>query len=86
MAPTHQIEGSYLKTWLVIGPFIPDDLRKDFLDGVGGEANVQPEEGHKVPFGYENELVWSKYDADGEGIVNLLNAFPLAQRKEHVTA
>jgi hypothetical protein len=40
--PTHPVDGEYIKEWLVLGPFFPDDLEKDFLAGVGGEANVAP--------------------------------------------
>lgn len=34
----------YVKEWLVLGPFFPDDLETDFLADVGGEANMEPRE------------------------------------------
>ncbi|MBM3239949.1 hypothetical protein FJZ31_26995 [Candidatus Poribacteria bacterium] len=40
--PTHPVDGEYIQEWLVLGPFFPDDLEKDFLADVGGEANINP--------------------------------------------
>jgi len=48
--PIHPVDGEYIKEWLVLGPFFPDDLEKDFLIDVGGEANIQPKEGDTVLF------------------------------------
>jgi len=45
---THAIDGEYIKEWLVLGPFFPNDLLTDFLANVGREANVQPNEGDTV--------------------------------------
>ncbi|MCH8291533.1 hypothetical protein IH992_10585, partial [Candidatus Poribacteria bacterium] len=47
-APVHSIDGQYIKEWLVLGPFFPDDLETDFLADVGGEANINPKEGDTV--------------------------------------
>ena len=35
-------DGKYIREWLVLGPFFPDDLDRDFLADAGGEANIQP--------------------------------------------
>ena len=37
-APIHAADGEYIKEWLVLGPFFPDNLEKDFLIDAGGEA------------------------------------------------
>ena len=47
-APIHIIDGEYSKEWLVLDPFFPDDLETDFLADVGGEANIDPQEGDTV--------------------------------------
>ncbi|MBI1922976.1 carboxypeptidase regulatory-like domain-containing protein [Candidatus Poribacteria bacterium] len=47
-SPTHIVDGEYITEWLVLGPFFPDDLNTDFLADVGGEANIQPNEGDTV--------------------------------------
>ncbi len=49
-APIHPVDGEYINEWLVLGPFFPDDLENDFLVDVGGEANIQPNEGDTVLF------------------------------------
>ena len=62
LAQTHAVEGEYIKEWLVLGPFFPDDLETDFLADVGGEANIEPEEGDTVttlcfhPFSFAQSL------------------------------
>jgi len=38
-SPIHQLDGEYIREWLVLGPFFPDDLKRDFLANAGGEAN-----------------------------------------------
>lgn len=48
--PVHPVDGEYITEWLVLGPFFPDDLEKDFLVDVGGEANIEPKEGDTVLF------------------------------------
>ena len=76
--PIHPIDGEYIREWLVLGPFFPDDLEKDFLAGVGGETNIQPREGDTVGFdtrGYSTqatedggELTWRRYQTKGDVI------------------
>jgi hypothetical protein len=59
--PTHAADGEYLREWLVLGPFFPDDLDKDFLAGVGGEANVNPKAGDTVTTADGATLTWKRY-------------------------
>ena len=40
--PTHPVDGTFIKEWLVLGPFFPEDLETDFLASVNGEASVNP--------------------------------------------
>ena len=42
------IDGNYIREWLVLGPFFPNDLDKDYLADVGGEANIQIDEGISI--------------------------------------
>jgi hypothetical protein len=68
--PTHPIDGKYIKEWLVLGPFFPDDLETDFLAQVGGEANISPQEDDNVDTGDGRTLVWKHY-ASSADMVNL---------------
>jgi len=73
LAQTHQINGEYIKEWLVLGPFFPDDLEKDFLVHVGGEANIQPQEGNTVTTSEGRTLTWKRYSSK-TNIISLLDA------------
>ena len=59
--PIHPIDGEYIKEWLVLGPFFRDDLEKDFLVDVGGEANIEPKEGNTVVTAQGKTLTWKRY-------------------------
>jgi len=82
-APIHTVDGEYIKKWLVLGPFLPDDLNADFLADVGGEANVEPKEGDTVGFDtqsystqateQETTLTWKRYQAKGN-VIDLIDA------------
>ena len=48
--PIYPIDGEYIREWLVLGPFFPDDLEKDFLADAGGETNIHPQEGDTIGF------------------------------------
>jgi len=65
-APVHEIDGSFIREWLVLGPFPAKDIEPDFLSDVGGEANIRPKEGDIVTRKDGKELVWmrlrSKYN------------------------
>ena len=82
LAQTHTIDGEYIKEWLVLGPFFPDDLEVDFLAGVEGEMNVHPKEGDKVATPEGETLTWGRYLAD-EKSLNLTNTVGDC---EHATA
>jgi len=70
---THTIDGEYIREWLVLGPFFPDDLGKDFLSDTGGEASIEPKEGDTVTTADGKTLTWKRYES-GRDIVNLLDA------------
>jgi hypothetical protein len=73
-APVHEINGSFIKDWLVLGPFPSKAMEIDLLEAAGGEANVRPKEGDTVRTRDGKVLTWkrlqSKYD-----LVNLEQAF-----------
>ena len=46
--PTHPVDGAFIKEWLVLGPFFPEDLETDFLASANGEASVNPKPGDTV--------------------------------------
>ncbi|MCH7755955.1 7TM-DISM domain-containing protein, partial [candidate division KSB1 bacterium] len=70
--PIHPVDGEYIKEWLLLGPFFPDDLDKDFLVGAGGEANVHPVEGDAVISAQGETLTWKRYQTN-RSFVDLLN-------------
>jgi len=70
---THTIDGEYIREWLILGPFFPDDLHKDFLADAGGEASIEPKEGDTVTTADGKTLTWKRYESKGD-IVNLLDA------------
>ena len=59
--PIHPVDGEYIREWLVLGPFFPDDLEKDFLVDVGDEANIEPKEGASVITAQGDTLRWKRY-------------------------
>ena len=64
-APTHSVDGSYIKEWLVLGPFPSADLGTDFLAGVGGEEAAEPREGDAVVTAAGDTLIWQAYRTYG---------------------
>lgn len=70
--PSHAIDGEYIKEWLVLGPFFPDDLEKDFLVDVGGEANIEPKEGDTFATAQGDTLTWKRYQTQGS-LIELLH-------------
>ena len=65
VAPVHDVDGSFVREWLVLGPFPTKQIEPDLLADVGGEANVRPK---------------GRYDDDeGRGALNL-DALPLERR------
>ena len=70
VTPVHPVDGEYIKEWLVLGPFFPNDLEKDFLADVGGEVNVDPKKGDTVTTAEGKTLTWKRYTS-GTNTVNL---------------
>lgn len=72
-AQTHAVDGEFITEWLLLGPFFPLDLDKDFLAGFGGETNVNPREGDAVINAQGDTLRWKRYGSLGS-IINLNQA------------
>ncbi|MDQ1327583.1 MAG: hypothetical protein QG641_866, partial [Candidatus Poribacteria bacterium] len=58
------LNDDYIKEWLVIGPFYPDNIKTDFLANIGGEENIQPKEGDIVTTSDGKTLDWKRYKAE----------------------
>jgi len=71
--PTHPVDGTFIKEWLVLGPFFPEDLETDFLASVNDETSVNPKPGDTVTTTEGETLTWTVYRSE-ESIVNLLDA------------
>ena len=71
--PTHPVDGTFIKEWLVLGPFFPEDLETDFLASANGEAAANPKPGDTVTTAEGKTLTWTVYHSE-ENIVNLLDA------------
>jgi len=71
--PTHVVDGEYIKEWLVLGPFFPNNLEMDFLADVGGEENVEPKEGDSVTTAEGRTLTWKRYTTKGN-MIDLIDA------------
>ena len=71
--PTHPVDGTFIKEWLVLGPFFPEDLETDFLASANGEASVNPKPGDTVVTAEGETLTWTVHRSQ-ENIVNLLDA------------
>jgi serine phosphatase RsbU (regulator of sigma subunit) len=80
--PIHPLDGQYINEWLLLGPFFPDDLEKDFLVDVGGEANIEPKEGDTIATAKGKTLTWKRHQTN-RSIVDLLN---VVGNFEHATA
>ena len=71
--PTHPVDGTFIKEWLVLGPFFPEDLETDFLASANGEAAANPKPGDTVTTAEGKTLAWTVYHSE-ENIVNLFDA------------
>ena len=45
-AQVNQVDGGFIKDWLILGPFSGNNIDQDYLESVGGEANDNPEIGN----------------------------------------
>jgi len=55
-----KVDGSFVRDWLVLGPFPSRDLNTDLLADVGGEANIRPQEGDSVTTKEGKKLTWTR--------------------------
>ncbi len=56
-----QVDSQFIKEWLILGPFSPNDLNRDFLFREGGEQNINPKEGDLITTSSGDNLFWKKY-------------------------
>ncbi len=63
--PTHPVDGTFIKEWLVLGPFFSDDLKTDLLASVNGEALANPKPGDTVTTAEGEMLTWAVYRTEG---------------------
>jgi signal transduction histidine kinase/ligand-binding sensor domain-containing protein/CheY-like chemotaxis protein len=73
-APVHTLDGSFVREWLVLGPFPSRDMETDFLADAGGEANIRPKEGDTVRTKDGMELIWTRLRS-AHDIVDLEQVF-----------
>ena len=71
--PTHPVDGTFIKEWLVLGPFFPEDLQTDFLASANGETLANPKPGDTVTTAEGETLTWTVYRTEGN-IVDLQRA------------
>ena len=71
--PTHPVDGTFIKKWLVLGPFFPDDLETDFLASINGETHANPKPGDTVTTAEGETLTWTVYRTEGN-IIDLQHA------------
>lgn len=57
--PSHEVNGSFVREWLVLGPFLRRETSTDFLVEAGGEANARPREGDIVTRTDGTQLKWT---------------------------
>ena len=65
MAQVNQMDGNFIKDWLMLGPFSGNDVDQDYLKNAGGKANVASKAGQT--------LTWNLYPSQSD-IVDLLQA------------
>ncbi len=63
--PTHPVDGTFIKEWLVLGPFFPEDLETDFLTSANGETFANPKPGDTVTTAEGKTLTWTVYRTEG---------------------
>ena len=59
-APIHEVDGSFLKEWLVLGPVPFSKRDTELLEQSVGEANVRPKEGDVVMTADGTRLTWTR--------------------------
>ncbi len=71
--PTHPVDGTFIKEWLVLGPFFPENLETDFLASVNGETSANPKPGDTMTTAEGETLTWTVYRTEGN-IIDLQHA------------
>ncbi len=71
--PIHPVDGTFIKEWLVLGPFFPEDLETDFLASTNGETSANPKPGDTVSIAEGKTLTWMVYRTEGN-IIDLQRA------------
>lgn len=64
--PAHPVDGSFVREWLVLGPFRAQELDTDFLAEAGGEGNVRPKEGDFITRSDGSRLAWTRYRSESD--------------------
>ncbi|MBM3837352.1 MAG: hypothetical protein FJ398_05205 [Verrucomicrobia bacterium] len=78
-APAHNVDGSVVQDWLVLGPFPSQGMETDFLASLGGEANLRPKEGESVTTADGRRLSWTRLRSKSAW-VNLGQIFGIQNR------
>lgn len=66
--PAHNVDGSFVREWLVLGPFPSRNMETDHLADVGGEANVRPKEGDAVTRKDGTILRWTRFRSERDWV------------------
>jgi hypothetical protein len=66
--PRHQPDAKCITDWLVLGPFFPDALDRDFLSAVGGESQASPKDGDAVTRPSGEKLAWKHRQSRTEAV------------------
>jgi len=62
-APIHTIDGQYIKEWLILTPYLPDDLDAEFLAEMERRGDVYPKEGDAFTSSDGQIFTWKRYMA-----------------------
>ena len=71
--PVISVDSEYVTEWLVLGPFLPNNLGYDFLAPDSGEAQCRPRLGDIFVTAAGETLTW-KFHKANQPVVNLLHA------------
>jgi signal transduction histidine kinase/ligand-binding sensor domain-containing protein/DNA-binding response OmpR family regulator len=69
-APVNRVDETFVKEWLVLGPFPSRDIKTNLLPQIGEEANFRPKLGDQVTMPGGAALVWKRH-VSKEDFVNL---------------
>src|SRR5574341_2415192 len=64
--PSHRVDGTYVREWLLLGPFPSEDLQTDFLIEAGGEATIRPKEGDVLTTKDGKQLKWQRFQSSDD--------------------